>query len=381
MKAFLLPVVAYCALILAPTSTARVYAQPLYFPPLIGNQWETISPAALGWNVSQIDPLFDFLNQNNTKAFIVLVDGKIVLEKYFGTFQQDSLWYWASAGKTLTSFLVGIAQQEKYLSLNDATSRWLGAGWTSPPRDRENLITVRHQLTMTSGLDDGVADPYCTEPRCLIYKADAGTRWAYHNGPYTLLDSVIQSATGQTLNQYFIAKVRNKIGMNGVFLKLGYNNVYFSTARSMARFGLLILNKGKWSQTPVLADSAYFHEMVNTSQNLNLSYGYLWWLNGKPSFMLPQTQFVFAGALNKDAPPDMFAALGKNGQLLNVVPSMNLVMVRMGEAPENVLVPTTLNNQIWQKLNLVINQPTGVGETAAKWRRWWMVRWRRELIP
>jgi hypothetical protein len=60
----------------------------------------------------------------------------------------------------------------------------------------------------------------------------------------------------------------------------------------------------------------------------------------------------------------MFAALGKNGQILNVVPSMNLTVVRMGEAPDNSLVPTTLNNQIWQKLNLVLNQPTGVEETS-----------------
>jgi CubicO group peptidase (beta-lactamase class C family) len=232
MKALLLSVVMFCVLALAPAPNTLVYAQPLYFPPLIGDQWETISPASLGWNVSQIDPLFDFLSQNNTKAFIVLKDGRMVLEKYFGTFRQDSLWYWASAGKTLTSFLVGIAQQEKYLSINDATSRWLGTGWTSAPRDKENLITVRHQLTMTTGLDDGVADPYCTEPQCLIYKADAGTRWAYHNGPYTLLDSVIQAATGQTLNQYFIAKVRNKIGMNGAFIKVDYNNVYICSPHS-----------------------------------------------------------------------------------------------------------------------------------------------------
>ncbi len=362
MKAFLCSAAMFCVLALAPVPTIRVCAQPLYFPPLTGNHWETSDPAALGWNVAQIEPLYDFLSQNNTKAFLVLKDGKIVLEKYFGTFRQDSLWYWASAGKTLTAILIGIAQQEKYLRITDATSRWLGPGWTSAPHDKENLITVRHQLTMTTGLDDGVSDSYCTEPQCLLYKADAGTRWAYHNGPYTLLDSVIQAATGQTLNQYFSAKVRNKIGMNGGFLKLGYNNVYFSNARSMARFGLLILNKGKWEQTPVLSDSVYFYEMINTSQSLNLSYGYLWWLNGKTSYMLPQTQLVFPGALNKDAPQDMFAALGKNGQLLNIVPSMNLIMVRLGNAPDNSLVPTILNNQIWQRLNAVIGQSTGVAE-------------------
>ena len=75
-------------------------AQSLYFPPLTGNAWDTVSPSSLGWCVNNIDTLYNFLQQENTKGFLVLKDGKIVLEKYFGTFTQDSLWYWASAGKT-----------------------------------------------------------------------------------------------------------------------------------------------------------------------------------------------------------------------------------------------------------------------------------------
>ena len=86
-------------------------AQSLYFPPINGNEWQTLSPASLGWCEERIDSLYDVLEENNTKAFIVLKDGKIILEKYFGTFQQDSVWYWASAGKSLTACLVGIAQQ------------------------------------------------------------------------------------------------------------------------------------------------------------------------------------------------------------------------------------------------------------------------------
>jgi CubicO group peptidase (beta-lactamase class C family) len=82
--------------------------------------------------------------------------------------------------------MVGIAQQEGLLSIRDKSSKWLGAGWTSCPVDKENLITVRHQLTMTSGLNDGVTDPFCTDAGCLQCLADPGTRWAYHNAPYTL---------------------------------------------------------------------------------------------------------------------------------------------------------------------------------------------------
>jgi CubicO group peptidase (beta-lactamase class C family) len=357
---------AFAIAVLAAFSTFSAEAQSLYFPPLTGATWETVSPASLGWCVQNIDTLYTFLEARNSKAFIVLKDGKIVLEKYFGAFTRDSIWYWASAGKSVTSFLVGIAQHERQLSLSDTTSRFLGTAWTSCPPEKERMITVLNQLTMTSGLRDYVLDPDCTLPSCLLYQADAGTRWAYHNAPYTLLDRVVEGATGQTFNAYFTARVKSKTGMTGLWFPSGYNNVYYSTPRSMARYGLLILNKGIWNADTLMRDTSYFRRMTNTSQNMNLSYGYLWWLNGKASYMLPQSQVVFPGPLSPDAPRDMIAALGKNGQIINVVPSQNLVMIRMGDPPDTArLVPNVFNNQIWQKLNLVICNQTAVGENRS----------------
>jgi len=307
-----------------------------------------------GWCQDRIDSLYNYLESKNTNAFILLKNGKIVLEKYFGTFTKDSVWYWASAGKSLTSLAVGIAQQEGYLSISDTTSHILGWGWTSCPLLKERKITVRNQLTMTTGLDDGVADPTCTTPSCLQYKADAGTRWAYHNAPYTLLDSVILATTGQTINSYVTQKIKNPTGMTGLYMMVGNDNVFYSKPRSMARYGLLILNKGKWNTTPVLTDTNYYNQMVSTSQTLNNSYGYLWWLNGKSSYMVPQSQIVFPGSLNPSAPADMIAALGKNGQMINIVPSQQLVYIRMGDAPGVGEVPIKFNDTIWQKLNNMI---------------------------
>jgi CubicO group peptidase (beta-lactamase class C family) len=217
---------------------------------------------------------------------------------------------------------------------------------------------------MTSGLDDGVADSDCTLPACLQYKADAGTRWAYHNAAYTLLDNVVENATGQNFNTYVTTKIRSKIGMTGLFIKLGYNNIHFSTARSMARFGLLLLNKGKWNTTTVVSDTAYMRQMVNTSQNLNPSYGYLTWLNGKSALMVPQLQTVFPTSVSPQAPADMFAAMGKNGQLINVIPNQGLVVIRMGNVPDNSLVPFTYNNDIWKRLSLVICNRTAIAENG-----------------
>lgn len=329
--------------------------ESLYFPALGSSAWQTQSIDSTTWNSSLVNDLYTYLESKNTKAFIVLKNGKIVLEKYFGTFAADSLWYWASAGKTATALLTGIAQQEGFLNINQKTSDFIGTGWTSLPIQKENLITVRHQLTMTTGLDDEVADDDCTLPPCLQYKADAGTRWAYHNAPYTRLDTVLEKATGLSLNAYFRQKIRDKIGMNGLFVKNGFNNVYWSNARSMARFGLLLLNKGKWDSSYILRDTNYFNAQVNSSQNINLSYGYLTWLNGKSSHMLPTLQNVFSGYMVPNAPQDMFAALGKNDQKIYVVPSLNVVVIRMGNAAGNVqLALSSFDNELWGKLKSIM---------------------------
>lgn len=336
-------------LLLCVCAATQARAQ-LYFPPNMGSTWETTDPATLGWCEDSIDALYDYLDNTNSKAFILLKDGRIVLEKYFGTFTADSLWVWNSAGKTLTAVAVGIAQEEGFLSIDDTTSDYLGEGWTSMTPQQEEKITIRHQLTMTSGLNDA-GDFYCTDPACLQYLTDPGLRWAYHNAPYTLLDDVIADATGMTLNNWVTQKIRQPIGMNGFYLPVGYNNVFISNARSMARFGLLLLGEGSWNGTPVLDDPVYFQEMTTSSQTINPSYGYLTWLNGQSSFMVPQLQFSFPGSPMPNAPDDMYAALGKDGQIINIVPSNGMVVMRMGLDDGNSLVSSQYNDTIWQYIN------------------------------
>lgn len=350
----------FLSAIISLVTAFNLNAQSLYFPPNTGNTWDTISPQTLGYCSDKIDSLYAFLDTNNTKAFILLKDGKIVLEKYFGTHTQNSLWQWASAGKTITAFMVGVAQQEGYLSINDTTATYLGKGWTNCTPEQEEKITILNQLTMTSGLDDGVTDPFCTDVNCLVYKANAGSRWAYHNGPYTLLDGVIENATQQSLNSYTTQKLKNPTGITGGFVPVGYNNVYFSNARSMARFDLLILNKGNWNGNQILTDTDYYNQMISTSQTINKSYGYLWWLNGKQNFMVPSSQIVFPGFVAPNAPADMISAMGKGGQFLNVIPSQNMVWIRMGDEPVNSLVPFLLNDNIWEYVNDLVCNPTAI---------------------
>ena len=144
--------------------------------------------------------------------------------------------------------------------------------------------------------------------------------------------------------------------MNGFWLQSGYNNIYNSDARSMARFGLLCLNNGVWDNEVIINDSDYFDAMINTSQDLNKAYGYLWWLNGKTSFKLPGTTETFSGKLIPNAPDDLVAGLGANDQKLYVVPSQNLVIIRLGEnSAEGHLGPSGYDNQLWEKINTLIN--------------------------
>ncbi|MFB3387827.1 serine hydrolase domain-containing protein [Flavobacterium sp. LAR06] len=320
--------------------------QSMYFPPLTGNTWETVSISDLKWNQNAVQPLLDYLELKNSKSFIILVNGRIVLENYFNQHDATKNWYWASAGKTLTSTMTGIAQQEGLLNINNKVSQYIGMGWTSETLAKENLITCKHLLTMTSGLDDSTDD---VEPVNLIYKADAGTRWAYHN-VYVKLQDVVAKASGQTWENYFNTKLRDKIGMNGNWVQLGVNSVYTSNSRSMARFGLLMLNKGKWESNQILNET-YFNEATTTSQNINLGYGYLWWLNGKTSYHLPQSQLTFPGSVIPTAPNDTFMALGKNDQKIYVVPSKNMVIIRMGDAADGEnLALSDFDETLWKKI-------------------------------
>lgn len=319
----------------------------LYFPPLSGTTWETKSITSLAWKQAAVQPLLDYLELKHSKGFIILVDGKIVLENYFNGHSATANWYWASAGKTLTSTITGIAEQEGLIKINNKVSDYIGTGWTSAPIAKENLITCKNLLNMTSGLDDSTDGVL---PTNLQYTADAGTRWAYHN-VYVKLQDVIAQASGQTWNTYFNSKLRDKIGMDGVWFQSGNNSVYSSTTRSMARFGLLMLNKGKWETNTILNED-YFNQATNTSQNINLSYGYLWWLNGKTSYHLPQSQLQFPGSIIVTGPNDMFMALGKNDQKIYVIPSKKMVVIRMGDAADNAtLALSDFDEMLWIKIS------------------------------
>ncbi len=324
----------------------------MYFPPLANSAWETAYPKDLGWDETALQTLYTFLDDHHTKAFMVLVNGRIVVEKYFNGHTASATWKWNSAGKTLVGSSIGIAQHEGLLSVNDPVSKYLGAGWTSAPNEKENLITIRHLLTMSSGLNEQYE--YLTMQN-LSYVADAGTRWAYHN-VFQLLMDVIDSASDLSFEGYFNSRIRDKIGMEGFWNNGLIFRIYNSNARSMARFGLLALNKGKWENEQIIQED-FFNESIRSSQNLNPAYGFFWWLNGKSSYMVPSGQGVYPGFLVPNAPEGMYAAMGAADQRIYVIPDKKMVIIRLGDDTD-IAQPgfaiSGFDNIFWEKFNEVI---------------------------
>jgi len=326
--------------------------ESMYFPS--DNEWDTKTISSLDWNESAVQPLKDYLIQKHTKSFMIIVNGRIVMEEYFNGHTPTTTWQWNSAGKTLVSATTGIAQQEGLLNINNKASDYLGTGWTSETLEKENLITVKHLLSMTSGIND---ESNLVIKSNLTFLADAGTRWSYHNVFQVLMD-VVADASNQDFDAYFNTKLKNKIGMDGFWDNGLIFKIYNSNTRSMARFGLLALNKGKWKNEQILNES-FFNSSTSSSQNINPSYGYLWWLNGKTSYMVPGSQTVYPGALVPNAPSDMYSAMGAEDQRIYIIPGKKMVVIRMGDAsdPQNPnFALSGFDNELWGKINTLVNK-------------------------
>ena len=339
-----------------------VYSQNTYIPPINNDNWDSIPPSSLNWCEDSIQSLYDFLETENSKSFIVLKDGKIVLEKYFGSYTQDSSYLWYSAAKSLRAILIGKAHEEGFLAITDKTSDYLGQNWTSLPLNKEDSITIWNQLTMTTGLDE--TNFTCEDANCLNYIADAGTRWSYHNGPYGLLKSVLENATGTTLNAYTNSKIKNPIGMNGFWVSALGITTFYSSAKSMARYGLLVSNNGIWGNDTLVSDTNFIQQMITPSQSLNPSYGYLWWLNGQSSYITTGVPSIIASSISPDAPSDIYTAAGSQGQFISISPSNGLIMIRQGQSSNTSYTDLNLHNEIWKRIMTLACGSSAINENV-----------------
>ncbi|MEZ5365965.1 MAG: serine hydrolase [Bryobacterales bacterium] len=325
-----------CALALFAV-TSLVCAEP-YFPPLDG-EWERVEPSGSGWDAAKLDEALAFAQQRRSTGVVILLDGKILAERSWGP-DDPAIEDVASVQKSVASTLLAVALSKNLLALDDTVSQHLGAGWSKATPEREAQIKLRHLITMTSGLDEK-----------LEYEAPPGTKWRYNTTAYQQTMRVLAAVSGLTPNELTKQWLTGRIGMRDTHWierptmpgMLGLA----SSARDLARFGLLILNRGQWAGETVVDNPDYLRAMLDSSQKLNPAYGYLWWLNGRPVVRAAGTR---QPTLIPSAPSDLVAALGALGRKVYVVPSLRLVVTRIGANAQQRGEPD-FDNEIWKRIS------------------------------
>lgn len=315
----------------------------LYFPDA-DSSWAEVSAANAGWDPTALNAALDFAGTCNSSSVVVLINGRIVAEKIWPVTNSPryarrnnataanghAIEDVASVQKSVVAFLIGVAERKKLVNLDAPVSKYLGAGWSKASADQETAITIRHLLSMSSGLNDA-----------LEYVAPAGRRWRYNTRAYSQLIPVLEKITGGDINTATSDWLTGPVGMNDsrwVQRRGGGPDVanplaFQTTVRDLARFGLLILAKGSWSGTDLLQNPDYFNAMLSPSQDMNKAYGYLWWLNGYTGVGASPLEAERTTIMIPSAPPDLVAAQGVLGRKCYVVPSLNLVVTRLGDDP------------------------------------------------
>ena len=355
MKSLSPALVAYLLLSIFPPVLRCEERSPegsLYFPPDQG-AWKTVQPEQVDWDRTMLQEALDYAGRNQSSGVVILYRGRILAERYFKIPGERSAKYRrrvlgrdkvggaiedvASAQKSIASILVGIAQQKRLLRIDDRVSQHLGVGWSRATPKQENAITIRHLITMTSGLTDR-----------LLFETRPGTKWRYNTAAYAKSMDAVAAAAAMDRHELTKRWLTQPLGMSDSrWVKRGspaiqrINGFGFATSpRDLARFGLMILATGRWGDKTVLADPEFLKEATTSSQKLNPSYGYLWWLNRN-------SRATRSASRVKTAPRDMIFASGALNRRCFVVPSLQLVVTRLGDAPA---ARRDFDRQFWKLL-------------------------------
>ncbi|RED25090.1 hypothetical protein BD847_1833 [Flavobacterium cutihirudinis] len=270
-----------------------------------------------------------------TRAVVVLYKDKLIGEKYDTGFNKDSKILGWSMTKSITSSAFGVlAKQGKIDIYKPAPIK----EWQN---DERKNITVNDLLHMNSGLEwEENYSTICDATQMLFQSEDMGkvqmdkpakykpnTHWYYSSGTTNLLSRILrgQFTTQQEYLDFWYSAVIDKIGMNSMIVEQDMSGTFvgssygWATPRDWSKFGLLYLHKGNWNGEQILDESwvKYTSTPTNTSEG---KYGAQFWLN--------------AGGKFPDVPRDMFYCSGYQGQMVAIIPSLDMVVVRMGVKEE-----------------------------------------------
>jgi len=275
-------------------------------------------------------------NGLDTRALLVVKDGDIVAESYAqGAGPDTPLLGWSMA-KSLTSVMLGNLAYQDQLDVDEQLDF---ASWSE---DKRADIRIRDLLTMTDGLDfseqynpgDDATAMLFTEPSASGYAIARpalhapGTRFSYSSGTANILSRIYFNRTGATLASS-LAEYRAHIAgplsfQHAVFepdargVLVGSSYLYAS-ARDWARLGQMMLQGGVLNGQRIVSEDWVEQSTRPNNSGNHKAYGYQWWLNtGDAAPRWP------------DLPADAYAAQGNRQQSLTVIPSENVVIVRLG---------------------------------------------------
>jgi CubicO group peptidase (beta-lactamase class C family) len=305
-----------------------------------------------------------------TQGVVVIRGGALVAERYAAS-KDKAAWAasW-SAAKSFTSSLIGILIDRGEIPSVDEPLTTFYPEWEGTDKAP---ITLRDVLQMQSGLEfrEDYFDPSSemlkmgTSPDELAFMIDRtvhappGTRWHYSSGDTMLLSGIIQRITGKNAFEFGSEVLFNEIGMlnqptewweDGADHTLGYCCLDTPT-RNFARFGLLFLRDGKWDQKQVISSEWVQKSTEDVAQGFQ-GYAYQWWLAEQDG----ETKL----------PLDMYAAEGQDDQIIYVIPSLDLVVVRNSMYDKPPTEPIAENGFIGEFL------PFGVGTYGTESGQFWL---------
>jgi CubicO group peptidase (beta-lactamase class C family) len=314
--------------------------------------WTVGEPEDCGFDAAGLEQAADVAAGLETQCMLVIRHGVIVGEWYFGSNDMTTPQKSFSIAKSYSSALVGIAMENGDLGGLDESVATHIPSWQGTDREP---ITLRNILSMTSGLEWSLWNDYVSMATFsqnhsefaegLAKSTEPGAEWVYNNGAVQLLEPIFRDATGDTIEAYAEEHLWSKIGMNATWAHdpSGNPTTYASvmaSCREHAKFGYLYLHGGNWAGEQVVP-AQHVADSLLPSQEMNRAYGYLWWLNGyepRLDSLMQEKQ----GVLVPYAPADLFAARGFGNQFIDVIPSLDLVVVRFADDPTSSFDPAQM---------------------------------------
>lgn len=298
-------------------------------------EWASTTPEEAGIDPVALDALAADADAADSQCLVVTRDGELVAEwNWDGTDPDEPRQSW-SATKSVTATLVGIAQDDGLLDIDQPASDFI-TEWQGTPSEE---VTIRNLLANDSGRFQDNATDYgrmaAVEPDKTAFSIgleqqhEPGTQWVYNNAAIQTLEAVLERATGESVVDFAAERLFDPIGMDSFLTTDPAGNALTfmgmqSTCRDMARFGLLYLRDGEWDGEQIVSED-FVAEAVSPSQDLLPTYGYLWWLLGEADSETAPGQ----GEVSADSAQG-FAAIGLGNQVVAVFPDSGLVVSRMG---------------------------------------------------